>query len=191
MAESLSRAMAQLQRRPPEPAGPDRRKQTQRVWMFDTTTRSPATMFVRPPQEPAPPPPGPPVAIVFPVHLTGQSDDVALMAAVAPARDSLLRIVRGVQGLQVIDVDSLSRMMNLRGSQVAITLRNSIQVIGVYDVRGDSVMLRVDLRPPGWPVRGRVVRVESPMVPRQEPLVAIQAVEYKLSVLLNRAARPE
>ena len=189
MAESLSRAMAQLQRRAPEgaPPGQDTRRQTQRVWVFDSTTRSPMTMFVRPPQEPAPPPPGPPVAIVFPVHLTGESDDVALMAAVAPARDSLLRIVRAVPDLKVIDVDSLSRMMNQRGSQVAITLRNSIQVIGAYDVRGDSVMLRVDLRPPGWPVRGRVVRVESPMVPRQQPLMAIQAVEHKLSALLRGA----
>jgi hypothetical protein len=188
MAESLSRAMAQLQRQPVRQTGPDRRGQTQQVWVYDSLPRAPMTLFVKPESEGPPPPPGPPVAIVFPVHLTGQSDDVPLMAAVAPARDSLLRIVRGVPGLQVIDVDSLSRMMNIRGSQVAIALRNSIQVIGTYDVRGDSVMLRVDLRPPGWPVRGRVVRVESPMVPRQEPLVAIQAVETKLVALLRGAA---
>jgi hypothetical protein len=92
-----------------------------------------------------------------------------------------------VKGLEVVNLDSLTRLMNRRGSQVAIQLRNSIQVIGVFSARADSMVLRIDLRPPGWPVRGRVIRVESPAVPRDQPLAAVEAIASKLDAFLRRA----
>jgi serine/threonine-protein kinase len=187
MAESLSRALAQLQRQPPRQSGATRPGEPARTWTFDTSRGAPMTFFVKPPNPPPTPSPGPPVAIVYPVHFDGPVD-AALASAIVPARDSLLRVVRDVPGLEVVDLDSLTRSMHQRATEVAIKLRNSFQIIGMFHSVGDSVLFRVDVRPPGWPVRGRVMQVESPMTPRQTPLVAVEAVATKLAAILRTGA---
>ena len=107
---------------------------------------------------------GTPVAIVFPIRFDGPPDP-ALFNAMKPVRDSLLRIVQRASGLDALDLDSLSRASRERGAEVAVTLRNSVQVMGHYEARADSAVLRVMIRPPGWPVRGRTISVESAIVP--------------------------
>ena len=97
-----------------------------------------------------------------------------------PVHDSLLRIVQRASGLEVIDLDSLSRASRERGAEVAVTLRNSVQVMGHYEIRADSAVLRVMIRPPGWPVRGRTISIESAMVPRAQPMAALESLSSKL-----------
>lgn len=180
MAESLSRVMTEL-REAQHPA-PERGVHPVRTFEFSTPPR--VQEAPRPP-EPGEPP-GRPVAIVFPLRIDGPSD-AALTKALAPARDSLLHLVHRGVGLDVVDLDSLSRAARDRGAEVAITLRNSVQLMGSYEVRADSVVLRLLIRPPGWPVRGRTVQIESPFVPRDQPLAALEAVAAKLEYMLKRA----
>ncbi len=168
MAESLARVMAELR----EPARPGPGQGTHPVRRFEVSTERR--------------PPGQPVAIVFPLRFEGQPDP-ALYQTLAPTRDSLAAIVRRAGVLEVVDLDSLSRASREKGPEVAITLRNSVQVMGSYTVRADSLVLRLMIRPPGWPVRGRTVQIESATVPRDRPLAALESVAMKLEVMLRRA----
>jgi serine/threonine-protein kinase len=184
MAESLSRAMAQLQQQPTRPpAG----MTVTRVPGVPPAPEAPRAVFVTPTTPGELPPAGPARAIVYPVSVRGRPVDSTLLAALVPARDSLIQVVKGAE-LPVVSVDSLGHLMRQSGSQLAVTLRHSIQVIGRFEIRGDSLVLRVDLRPPGWPVRGRVLQLWSPSVPRDRPLAAVAAVGDKLAALLKQAA---
>ena len=176
MAESLAKVMAELREPRQEPGYTVRR--------FEFTTPGSLLERGRPP-EPIDAPRGKLVAIVFPIRLDG-SQDPKLWSTLGPARDSLLRIVKRATGLDVIDVDSLSRMSRERGAEVAVTLRNSVQVMGSYDVRADSAVLRVMIRPPGWPVRGRPVHVESVVVPKDQPMVALESVASKVDYMIRQ-----
>jgi serine/threonine protein kinase len=184
MAESLSRAMAQLQQQPTRPPA---EMTITRVPGVPPAPEAPRAVFVTPTTPDVLPPAGPARAIVYPVSVRGQPVDSTLLASLVPARDSLMQVVRGAE-LPVVSVDSLGHLMRQSGSHLAVTLRNSVQVIGRFEVRGDSLVLRVDLRPPGWPVRGRVLQLWSPAVPRDRPLAAVEAVGDKLAALLKRAA---
>lgn len=177
MAESIAKVVAEL--REPSP-----RDQGYQVRRFEFTTPGSLLERGRPP-EPIPVPSGKPVAIVFPIRLDG-AQDPALYRALGVARDSLLRIVQRSTGLDVIDVDSLSRMSRERGAEVAVTLRHSVQVMGQYEVRADSALLRVMIRPPGWPVRGRPVSVESVIVPKDQPMTAVESVAAKVDHLIRQ-----
>jgi hypothetical protein len=180
MAESLSRVMTEL--RETQRPGPDRGVHPVRTFEFSTPPR-----WQEVPRPPEPSElPARPVAIVFPLRIDGPPDP-ALFKALTPARDSLLHIVQRGVGLDVIDLDSLSRAARDRGAEVAITLRNSVQLMGSYEVRADSLVLRVVIRPPGWPVRGRSVQIESAMVPRAHPMAAVESVASKLEYMLKRA----
>jgi hypothetical protein len=130
-------------------------------------------------------PPGRLVAIVFPLRFDGPADP-SIYNALTPVHDSLLRIVRRASGLEVLDLDSLSRASRQRGADVAVTLRNSVQVMGHYEARADSAVLRVMIRPPGWPVRGRTISIESVVVPRAQPMVALESLASKLEYMIRQ-----
>ncbi len=205
MAESLSRALAQLQRRPlPEaplgagdrgsrgtayrqtpPAEPVYRVQAPEGVQPPGAPGIPPTVVILRDSMPNRPPPGPPSAIVYPVMLAG-AQDPQLTPFLPALQDSLLRVVRGVGGLHVIEVDSLAKLMQHDGGKVAVQLRNSVQVVGHLHQAGQGVMLRVSIRPPGWPLRGRTVSVESVVVPRDQALKAVESVALKLETLLRR-----
>jgi serine/threonine-protein kinase len=178
MAESLARVMAELREpKPPEHAG-------YQVRRFEFAT--PGSLLERGPRpEPIDVPRGKLVAIVFPIRLEG-AQDPRLYSTLGPVRDSLLRIVQRATGLDVIDVDSLSKMSRERGSEVAVTLRNSVQVMGHYEIRADSAVMRVMVRPPGWPVRGRPVSVESIVVPKDQPMAALESVASKVDYFIRQ-----
>jgi hypothetical protein len=205
MAESLSRALAQLQRRPiPEaPLTGDRDRSRNPAYR---ETPSGPTYRVRVPEgvpsAPGPPgvpptvvllrdsmadapPPGPPAAIVYPLRVLG-SQDHHLTTLLPALRDSLLRVIRGVEGLSVVDADTLAQLTRGAGVKLAVQLRNSLQVLGHLQPAGSGVMLSVTVRPPGWPVRGRTVTVESAVVPRDQPLKAVESVAMKLDLLLRQ-----
>lgn len=193
MAESLSRAIGQLQQRQAREFQFQTGERTVRI-----QTGAGPGVAVEPGPPPRPPvtrydpalppeaPRGRPSVLVYPVHVPGA--DTALFKAIRPARDSLLSVVRRVGTLDVIDLDSLARITGTGGHQVAFLLRNSTQVVGVFEPRPDNtLMLRVDVRPPGWPVRARTVRIESAVVPRDQPMAAVESVAMKLDLLLRRA----
>jgi hypothetical protein len=58
--------------------------------------------------------------------------------------------------------------------------------MGHYEARGDSAMLRVMIRPPGWPVRGRTLSIESEVVPRGQPMAALESLAPKLDYMLRQ-----
>jgi hypothetical protein len=176
MAESLAKVVAELKESRPQDRG-------YAVRRFEFATPGGLLEGGRPP-DPIDVPRGKLVAIVFPIRVDGPQDP-RLYSALEPARDSLLRIVKRATGLDVIDVDSLSRMSRERGGEVAVTLRNSLQVMGNYEIRGDSAVLRVMVRPPGWPVRGRPVTVESITVPRDQPMPAVESVASKIEYFIR------
>jgi hypothetical protein len=178
MAESLARVVAEL-KEPPRP--PDRPGYSVRRFEFATPN-----MLERGPRpDPIDVPTGKLVAIVFPIRVDG-APDPRIFSALGPTRDSLQQLVKRASGLDVVDVDSLSRASRERGPDVAVTLRNSIQVMGLYEVRGDSGIMRVMIRPPGWPVRGRPVSVESIVVPKDLPLLALESVASKLDYMIRQ-----
>ncbi len=183
MAESLGRVMAELRE---QERGPERGYEV-RKFEFSTPGRPPAA--ARPATEPRLPdtmePRGPPVAIVFPLRFHGAADP-AFFKSLAPVRDSLLAIVRRATGLEVIDLDSLSRASRERGAEVALTLRNSVQVMGSYELQADSAVLRVLVRPPGWPVRSRTLQIESAVVPKAQPMAALESVASKLDYMIRQ-----
>ena len=177
MAESLAKVVAELK----EPRPPDRGYAVRR---FEFATPGSLLEGGRPP-EPVDVPSGKLVAIVFPIRIDGPQDP-RIYHTLGPARDSLLRIVKRATGLDVVDVDSLSRMSRERGAEVAVTLRHSVQVTGHYEIRADSAIMRVMIRPPGWPVRGRPVSVESVTVPKDQPLAAVESVASKVDYLIRQ-----
>ena len=177
MAESLAKVVAELKESRPQDRG-------YAVRRFEFATPGSLLEGGRPP-EPVEVPSGKLVAIVFPIRLDGPQDP-KLYGALGPVRDSLLRIVKRATGLEVIDVDSLSRVSRERGGEVAVTLRNSVQVMGHYEVRQDSAIMRVMIRPPGWPVRGRPVQVESVVVPKDQPLMALESVASKVDYMIRQ-----
>jgi hypothetical protein len=179
MAESLGKVIAEL--REPERRDPAR-GYTVRRFEFAAPSRPPEG--ARPP-EPGEPPPGKLVAIVFPVRVDGQPDP-AVYNAMTPVHDSLRRIVQRASGLDVMDLDSLSRASRERGAEVAVTLRNSVQVMGHYEIHADSAVLRVMIRPPGWPVRGRTISIESAVVPRGQPMAALESLSSKLDYMIRQ-----
>jgi hypothetical protein len=179
MAESLGKVIAEL--REPERTDAARGYSVRRFEF--TTPRMPEGARLLEPAEP--PPAGPPVAIVFPIRFEGPPDP-AVFNALKPVRDSLLRIVQRASGLDAVDLDSLSRASRERGAEVAVTLRNSVQVMGHYEARGDSAMLRVIIRPPGWPVRGRTLSIESAVVPRGQPMAALESAASKIDYMIRQ-----
>ena len=177
MAESLAKVVAELKESRPQDRG-------YAVRRFEFASPGGLLEGGRPP-EPIDVPTGKLVAIVFPIRVDGPQDP-KLYYALGPARDSLLRIVKRATGLDVIDVDSLSRMSRERGGEVAVTLRNSVQVMALYAVQADSAVMRVQIRPPGWPVRGRPVQVESIIVPKDQPLMALESVASKVDYMIRQ-----
>jgi hypothetical protein len=180
MAESLGRVIAEL--RDPERQGADR-GYTVRRFEFTTPGRMPEGARLLESMEP----PGKLVAIVFPIRFEGQPDP-SLFNAMKPMRDSLQRIVQRASGLDMIDLDSLSRASREHGAEVAVTLRNSVQVMAHFQARADSAVLQVMIRPPGWPVRGRTIAIESAVVPRTEPMAALESVAAKVDYMIQPGA---
>jgi serine/threonine-protein kinase len=114
MAESLSRAMAQLQQQPTRPpAG----MTVTRVPGVPPAPEAPRAVFVTPTTPGELPPAGPARAIVYPVSVRGRPVDSTLLAALVPARDSLIQVVKGAE-LPVVSVDSLGHLMRQSGSQL-------------------------------------------------------------------------
>jgi hypothetical protein len=166
--------------REPERQGPDR-GYTVRRFEFAAPGRTPESPRLLEPMEP----PGKLVAIVFPIRIDGQPDP-SLFNAMKPMRDSLQRIVQRASGLDIIDLDSLSRASRERGAEVAVTLRNSVQVMAHFEARADSAVLQVMIRPPGWPVRGRTISIESVVVPRTQPMAALESVAAKVDYMIRQ-----
>ena len=116
----------------------------------------------------------------------GTAGSLRVASALKPMRDSLQRIVQRASGLDVIDLDSLSRASREHGAEVAITLRNSVQVMAHFEARADSAVLQVMIRPPGWPVRGRTIAIESAVVPRTQPMAALESVAAKVDYMIRQ-----
>ena len=142
MAESLGRVIAEL--REPERQGADR-GYTVRRFEFTTPGRMPEGAQ--------------PAGVDGAARKTGGDrlpDPLSrgsrihpLFNAMKPMRDSLQRIVQRASGLDMIDLDSLSRASREHGAEVAVTLRNSVQVMAHFQARADSAVLQVMIRPPG------------------------------------------
>jgi hypothetical protein len=58
--------------------------------------------------------------------------------------------------------------------------------MALYAVQADSAVMRVQIRPPGWPVRGRPVQVESIVVPKDQPLMALESVASKVDYMIRQ-----
>jgi serine/threonine-protein kinase len=130
--------------------------------------------------------PGPPRSrpVVVLMHYgTPASTDLA--RALDAARDSMARALRAEGRYEVVDLDSLAA--GLAGMELAARLRSATQVLARFQSQGDSVVLRVTLRPPGWPITQRTVDLSSAPAPHSDPLATLNPLIARLREALRRA----
>lgn len=115
--------------------------------------------------------------------------DPRLQGAIQGVRDSLARamVLEGVY--DVLDLDSLSRG---DGGPAALTaaLRRSTQVVGRLQPHGDSLVVHLSIRPPGWPIAQRTVEIVGKPAPRGDPLATLGPLAVEVRAVLKRVTRP-
>jgi hypothetical protein len=177
VSDSIARLMVMLRDRGLTQTGPPGPGSVARTPAPGRVATAPATPETAPAGMPA---------VVFLHFAPVVRTDGALQRALTAARDSLYRTVAAEGAYRMMDLDSLSRGA-AEAADVAMTLRNATQVLGRLQAHGaDSVVLRITIRPAGWPIGQRTVDVVGTPAPRSNPAALLGPLPEEVGAVLRR-----